>query len=74
MKKVFPAMGMLLLLTCTNVIAETIIFSDDFEAGEFNSSFWTAIPDIPDGIVDVISSVNSVEVARLGLYGGCGVG
>jgi hypothetical protein len=58
----------MLLLTCTNAFSETIIFSDDFESGSFNSN-WVARPGASGGVVDVISSVNSVEVAHLGSFG-----
>jgi hypothetical protein len=64
----FVTLVTMLLLTSTNVFSETIIFSDNFESGSFNSS-WTARPGADGGVVDVISSVNAIEVAHLGLFG-----
>ncbi|MEE9345491.1 MAG: hypothetical protein V3U88_07780 [Methylococcales bacterium] len=64
----FVTIVTMLLLTCTNALSETTIFSDDFESGSFNSN-WVARPGASGGVVDVISSVNAVEVAHLGLFG-----
>jgi hypothetical protein len=64
----FVTLVTMLLLTSTNVFSETIIFSDNFESGSFNSS-WTARPGADGGVVDVISSVNAIEAAHLGSFG-----
>ncbi len=64
----FVTIVTMLLLTCTNAFSETTIFSDDFESGSFNSN-WVARPGASGGVVDVISSVNAVEVAHLGSFG-----
>lgn len=57
------------ILSCTNVLSEIIIFSDDFENGEFKTNWVTKLGSSGVVAAAVMSSVNSVEVAKLGLFG-----
>ncbi|RKZ78596.1 MAG: hypothetical protein DRR19_26175 [Candidatus Parabeggiatoa sp. nov. 1] len=59
-------------LISTNVFAQTVILSDDFESGILNHDHWTARPGINDqvgGVVEVTANIQGVDADHQGLYG-----
>ena len=55
-----------LFLMCNHAFAQTVIFSDDFESGVLNPTFWKASLGEPSGIVEVQLETHAVHE---GFYG-----
>ncbi|OQY48253.1 MAG: hypothetical protein DRR08_10180 [Candidatus Parabeggiatoa sp. nov. 2] len=55
-----------MLLMCSSVFAQTVIFSDDFESGTLDPNFWKARPGEAGGIVEVQLETGAVHN---GFYG-----
>ncbi len=66
---IIPTMLFLMLCLVSSLLAQTVIFEDDFETGTLDPQFWTARPCANDGIVEVRLEIEGISAGYDSFWG-----